>query len=930
MNGIPAISTTMIVFLAMASTAAAAPSSRCAAAAAFAGRSWQAEQEVAQDPQPDLEVLRARLAEPGPEGRETRAAAVVGLLAMPSVPAHQLLQEHLLREPDPDGLRAVIFAALQQHLLAAPAQQFGAAETPARHQILAGYLLASAPLWRARVTAVGEGDPSELQKLARQALQRVPVRELELVARSLLAPGSEQPKCELMRCLGDLQQTLLAPVLAEQLEADDPALRVCATEALQWLCYPDAPLRSKAEFEQWQQRFGSLRYVDLVERAARSGPRPLDGADAELSQLRVALTRDVVRALVVRAPGIDWSAVQARTVVDDPAVLVACLEQLQQTLGNGLSGEDAAAPRQSLCRALLQRFRSLPVDQLRTRALLLEVAAYLARVEETELATEVGALLVAQLELADVDSQLAALRGLRRFPSPEMRALLVQFALAQLPHAAERRQLLAAVLTTLSSRTPPRWSAPLAADADKPAWLQLVDACCHADPGLELRDPALVLAQTLDAKDARVEEVFPLLLDLVRDPALDTKFRSTTLILLQGWRNEKNLAERWVTAMQDLLADSKAQIRQQAAESLGQLTESSAERRSDWIQNAIAAVRERLEVETDAAVLRNLVDCMQAFGRQPQMQSRAIGALKKVIGDIPVPVPAEQQFRLEPMLQALATIAADARAELGQWTAACASLQVHRKRQSLRLVLQSHGAVDLAKEVASSDESLATGARQAMQLLIETALLKPPREPWTGSEELLREAREVRTAFGALDSQTETWKDSAAIRLLRLEVDLAAGKPQEVVLRATQWLAATGPAAAGLTDADRARMRVLAAEAQLALGRPDAARRLLDEPGRGTEVDPALLDLQSRIGRALVATDLAGAVGLFERVLDATAVEDPAFRSRLLDWMQNSLRLRPDSRPAVLQRANLHATLFAAPECPTEQRDAFEQMRTTR
>jgi hypothetical protein len=885
---------------------------------------------ASQDPEPaqDPERLRAMLAEPGADGRLSRETAVERLLVSDQPAAHRLLQEHLFRRPDPDALSTTILTAFARHLLGAPPAQFGGAGNGVRREILVGYTQALAPLWSEATPSDAEPGQVELRRLARLALQRVPGRELVDVAGQLLA--EPRPTCALLRCLGDLQQPLLAPVIARQLEAGDAALRSCATEALQFLCYPDEPLRTKAQFELWQQQFGDQRYLDLVERAARGTQRPQEGLRQEISRLRVEAARDVVRALVVRSLGIDWAAVHARTVVDEPEVLAACLEQLQQTLGAGLPVEDAAVPRQAFGRALLQRYRASGADPLRTRAMLLEVAAYLTRPEETELAAEVVTLLLAQLELADRDCELAALRGLRRFPGTETRARLVAFAHQQLERGEPGRDLLAATLGVLSARTAPRWAAPLPTDADKADWLRLVAACCRSEPRLELREPALMLAQTLDGKDGRVVEVFPLLLDLVHDAGQETKFRSTALILLQGWRNEESVADAWVAAVQGLLADPEAQIRLQAAESLGQLTESVLKGRVDWINSTIFAVRDRLEVETDAAVLRNLVDCMQACGREPQKQAQAIGALKKVIGGMPTPVPADQQFRLEPLLQALATIAADSRAELGQWTAACLSLQVHRKRQSLRLVLQSHSAVDLAKEVGSTDPSLATGARQAMRLLIDTALLKPPREAWSSSEELVREARDVRTAFNALDTIAEALVDSAALRLLRLEVDLAAGKPQDVVQKATQWLAATGPAAAVLGDDDRARIRCLAAEAQLALGRPDAARRLLDERGRDQDVDPAVVDLQSRIGRALVATDLAGAVQLFERVLGATPPEDPTMRARLLDWMQNSLRLRPESRPEVMARAAAYAAMFAAPDCPLEQRDAFEQMRTSR
>lgn len=104
------------------------------------------------------------------------------------------------------------------------------------------------------------------------------------------------------------------------------------------------------------------------------------------------------------------------------------------------------------------------------------------------------------------------------------------------------------------------------------------------------------------------------------------------------------------------------------------------------------------------------------------------------------------------MLQALATIGSDPRADRGQWLAACAPLLEYRRRQSLRLILSNHAAIDFAKDVVASDAGLAERARTAMNLIIETAALKPVRDAWSSSEELMREAREVRAAFGALDA----------------------------------------------------------------------------------------------------------------------------------------------------------------------------------
>jgi hypothetical protein len=259
-------------------------------------------------------------------------------------------------------------------------------------------------------------------------------------------------------------------------------------------------------------------------------------------------------------------------------------------------------------------------------------------------------------------------------------------------------------------------------------------------------------------------------------------------------------------------------------------------------------------------------------------------------------------------------------------------------------VLKNQNAIDLAKDVANADAAAAERARQAMRLVIETAALKPSREPWSGSEELLVEARDVRTAFGALDSLDAGQRlDQPLHRVLRLEVDLAGGKFQEVVQRATAWLAANGNGNGGATPTNgegghkngahvaeyKDRTRVLAAEAQLALGRADAASKLLAERGPEAPVDAGVVDLMSRVARALAPADPARSVELFERAMRATPTEDPAFRRRLLDWMQLRLKQDPQSRESVVREASRHAALFEAQDCPAELRAQFEQLRSS-
>jgi len=878
----------------------------------------------------DLVRLREMLGRAGPDGRDARESAVVRLLGMNDPAAHRLLQEFLLRRDDPDRVRETILASLQRHVLGNSKQWFGGASDEVRRQVLAGYLDALAPLWHEPGSAIDDAVDNPVRAAARRCLQSVPVRELDVAARHLLATAATDTKVEVMRCLADMQQILLAQTLADFLEASEEPVRVQARRSLQLLTYHDDEFQTKAQFVAWQERYGEWRYVDLAERAARLGPRPLERMREDFARLRVEAARDFVRAHTVRTPGIDWAAIQSRTMVDDPAVLDACLELLQQSLANGLPADDQALPRQTFCRAVLQRFRQVAPDQVRRRALLLEVAAYLCRSEEGELAAEVTTLLLAQLDAPEADLQVAALRGLRRFPNLETRTRLVRHASKLLRTGAEAREQLLATLATLSSRTMPRWTAPMASDPDKAEWLALVEAACRTAKDPEVRNAGLALVQTLDGSEQRVPELFRLLLDLAKDGGQDTKFRSTCVIQLRGWRSQEGVAEEWVLAMHELLKDPADELRLQAVESLVRLPESVDARRLEWIGATTNVLRDRIQVEANATVLRSLVNCLLACGREPQTSANAIGALSTLLSELGSASPAEKELRLEPLLQALATIAAGPHAERGQWIRACRQLLQFEKRQSVRLVLQNHGAVDLAKLVGSDDAGQAGPARQAMALLIRTALLKPSKDAWTSSPELLQEARDVRVAFGALDAVDESQRlDEPAHRVLRLEVDLACGKYPDVAQRAGLWLAngsaATGRVPFSAAEADRA--RVLAAEAQLAMSKADAAARLLTELTSQPPSDPGVLDLQSRVARALFTSDKPGALALFESTWKATPPVDPAFRGRLLEWMQHHARFLPAARQELLETSEPFVALFRAGDCPTEQRDAFQQLR---
>ncbi len=901
--------------------------------AAVAAASPAQDPPAAAPPADELAQLRAMLMQPGADGREARETAIQRLVAWPEANGHAILQEALGRTDDPDEVRQAILVVLQRHLLGNQGQLFGGADEAVRRQILRGYVASLAPHWRGSDARAEDVTVHPLRSASRLVLQRMPARDLEAVLREhLAATAAAEDKLAALRCVADLQQLHLTKVLADFVESPDSVVRSGARASLQLLTFHEEEFATRAQFDAWFEQFGGMRYVDLAERAARRLPLRLERLRQDRARLQVESARELVRAYTRAAPGIAWQAIGARALVDDTAVLDACLEQLQQALGERLPGDADPVARQAFCRGLLDRWRLVAADQVQRRAMLVEVAAYCVRPEEVELATEVVGMLTTQLETSSLEARMAALRGLRRFPSVEVRSRLVRHATALATSLGGSTVELEATLSTLALRSAPRWYAPLDGDADAGEWLALVRSIARLLDRPDLRDKGLQLALTLDSRDQRRPEVFKLLLELATDPTFDAKYRSTCLIHLHGWSDDPTVADELVRTLQGLLADPTLEVRKGAAEALAKLPQRTDRRRGDWITSTIAAVRDRLHVEPAANVLQALVDLMLVCGREPQMAENAISALNVALGQLGKPPRPEHQFRLAPLLSALSTIAADANASRGPWLGACGQLIEFGRRPSLRLILKNHAAIDLAKDVTDQAGVARELAQKAMHVIVATALLKQPSEgAWSSTEELLAEAREVRGAFSALDAVDESLRpDRPEHRILRLEVELAGGKAQDVVSRAQSWLANGSAARSGMTPAQRASVRMLAAEAHLALNKPADAARLIAEREADAPPDPRWCELQVRVARALMPTDMPAAVPLFERAWRGTATEDPAFRSRLVEWAQAQVRLDPASRDATLAEIDRYAALFDARECPQELREAVQLLRGQR
>ncbi len=880
-----------------------------------------------------VDRLRAQLAQPGPEGLAEREIAIERLLSLAEERAHAVLRERLASGADPDGVRAVVLRAMARHLLNPADLVFGLREDlgPQRDRLVRSYAATLSAYWQGPADADGLLPADAVRDLARTCLVRMPVLPLEDGLRQVAADANAllDLRVAALRAAGDTQNLQFGRMLAAFVANDDPDVRRAARMALRYLTFAEDAIEKPSQYDEWFQRLGSRRYLDIAEEAARAGARRAREQREELLRVQQQAASDIVRALTERRVGIDWTMVQQKTLADDPGTVKLCLQQLQKTLLDATFGDDMTA-RHAFARALLQRYRSSTAESRQPRAQLLEVASYLGRTSEVELATELAGELLLQLGGNEPELQLAALRGLRRYPSPEARAAVVRLAQAALQQGTAGDALLAQALQTLGTGGEAVWRAPIDGAPDRAAWLELVRNVCAGPLSRERRNEGIAVGLQLDRDNKRVPEVFDLLLELANDGRREPEYRTTCLIHMQGFRDLTGRSDLLVTAHTQLLGDPERDVRMFVADALSRLPDGTEDQKKNWISRIVAALRERLPVETNMAVLGKMLDCLVACSRGPVPPGAAIGALNVVLDGVSVPVPQDGQQRADALLRALTTIAADPLADQGQWIGACDMLLRHERRRMLRHVLESHNAVLLAKEVRNGDATVAQRARTAMRYLLLAALLKPSKESWQSTAELKSEANDVRIAFEALPPNERLPENlqEPRFRLLRLDVLLANGRSQEATALGTAWIEEKDPKDyAALTPGQVDLVRMFVAEALLLEGKVEAAAAGFARVGEPVATETRAVELAERIGRAFATTDAKKAVEWFERVVRGTAEDEAAYRARLVALWQARIKANPVDRDTVLAEIDKKAALFDAPDCPEELKDAIKVLR---
>lgn len=883
-----------------------------------------------QNPEDDLERLRTQLNRLGPDAADERQGAVENLLQRLDLAAHAMLQEKL-KQDDDEGLRGYILSALARRLTPNSKDRvFGGGDEnkEACSAIIRSYVPALAAFWRADS---GVAATSAVREQARLCLVRFPVREVEAGLRQMLDPV--QPltdRLAALRVAADCQNIYLARLLADNMDAQVDEVRAAAREGLELLTFVDGGFSTRKQVEDWLEQNKNRRYLDLAEDAARNARSKVGKYLKEYEGRLRQKTVDLVAAMVSRPANTDWAKVQSEVLSNDPpGTTDACLERLLQ-VQEFADGKDAPSPsRQAFHRALYEKLQATEPGQTRRRALLLETLALLVRRSEPDLGAEIQKQLRAALKAEAPELRLAALRALRHYPKPEARADVVAFARGELASGVPANlNFLKEALKTLGKRP---YTAPSEGDVDKADWLLLMRQVL-SQPGLEdLRSDALSMCPLADVNGNLLPEVFKTLLELGRDTKLPADCRLLCLIKLKDFAADPVRADEMVRQFVTLLDDQETPIRSFAATELGKLPDDEAQK-PRWIELVLEALRRRMRVETEPGVFAALATAASACAAPPGSASKVITCLLPVVDDLGDPVPAGQQFKLDPLLAQLAVQAATPQIPAAAWTAACERLYRHGKRPQLRFVLEQQHAITLADDLNSPDKARADAARQALMLILRTAQLKDAAKTWG---ELKDEASDVRSAFQALET-AKVDLDAPELRLLRLEMLVGSGVNvtnawTDAIRYADTYLADTdAKVARPLSAAQKDRVRLLAGEAHLALGHKDQAAELLKKCDPTRLAAPEAINLLDRLGKAFAEgtadSDAAKAFDWQERALRLTNRDDKAYRTRLLTWAQTALRI-PQGRELVQNRLIEEEPLFRANDCPPELRIQFDKLR---
>lgn len=872
--------------------------------------------QAPQDTPPDLEKLRADLRRSGPEGRRGREDAVIELLSLADTAAHRLLLDVLAGGDDPDGLARFVLEqsgrslANRRNDVFYPAGEKRAQQAPLRRSYGLAFL-------RQYASAA-----PELRTRARTALLGMEEADLAALFGEILRGAVDSDRVAACAAIADLQSLTYAPLLAACLS--DPKLGPIARECLSLLTFRSDGFQDEAAFEKWRVEQGNVTYLELAERSARDAlrrAREHRAADeAEILRLQQHLV-----AAWARIPEVPWQNIQ-RLLQEDrpPGSRQQCLIQLRDVLGG--SDRPAAGPeaeRAALLDYLAQRMKAGAPEA--EYPLLLEVSAYLVDPNQAEPKARVVEALVKGLASPTPAVRLAALRGLRRHPSPENRHAVV--SLLTDARVQEDPDQLAAVLGTLQAKG---WNAPQPGAVDSQIWVaSLQRVIANRNLKKDLRDAALLALQLRDRNGLPVPGAFQALVELVADAELDAELREKSLMAMPPHVTPPAAAaathwDRYVALLLQCLTDAKDRVRQRAAVLLQQPPPSpTPEKRAEADAEILRAVDRRLLEEPDASTFRALVECLRRRFNPERDPTPVLMPLIRALEEI-AQKPGNQTlaFRREPIVHALTAFVVVNGVLPAHWVRALEALAVLGDRASMRFVLEKQ-----ANYIGGGAPADATGLeiyRSAQRMVIRAAALKPPGEPWSA---LTDEARDVVRAFAVLDQPGANGAGATEPAVpgdlaLRLEVLNATGQYQRAVDLARAHLQQGRAADDGL----RGRIARHAAEALRQLKQPLEAWKLLESvpAAAGENGGPRL---REELARDLVqAGNPADALPLIEPLLQQTQRADPAYASRLLLWAEAVHAAKPERTAEVLDQLHAERGRFVGEQVVAELRDRYQAL----
>lgn len=854
--------------------------------------------------------LREKLGQPGPgAAQKARQDAVNELLSMKHAAAHAVLVEALRRKDGPSGLREFVMARLAERLANSLDPVFGAKnpDVEGRAKLLAGYLPVLARLAVGEAAIAGEGEAAaELRRGARECLLAMAgLVRLRAFSQVLRADGAEGKEA-LVRAAGMCRDLGLVPLLGEYLE--HPTLGDDARAALQRLTLHPNGFASKEELREWLESHRSETYQDLLEAAAwRAQERQAElRAERDRSVRRYVL--ELIESWVDREP-VRWKEIQRLvTAGDPPGILEASLDRLRELLARRESPGGESAERLAFWNELNGR---LAKARGRTRALLLEVSAYLVAPGDAEARKAVHQALLGALEDQDPAVRLAAVRGLARFPGPASMTAVLRAA--QAARAKRDRALLAAALETLQAKG---WSAPGPEGPALAIWAQVLrDVLTDGELDRSLRQNVLRVLDRRDAAGKRVGQALDLLLAFVGDPSQDAVLRDAALEQLANYTDaDVARADRYVEQLAARLSDPDKSVRMRAATLIARIPATPIKERVEaWTVALLHAAAERLLLEPEEAVVKALVESLKqiaATGSRPEtVMARFFGVVEK-LAEIPAGKRAAWRQRL--VVDGLTILASTKGVAPIAWVRAGEVLLSLGERDAVRRILtrQDPGAV----EVDPKDPKTVEVAKRAQRLVLSTALRKPADRSWT---ELADEARQVVAAADGLE-RLEALPEDPATAVLRLEALAALGRHDRVVALAAA-LAERAPAA----KEEIGRASLLAAASELARDRLDEARTWLGRVVVNGNL-AAVLDLQERLAaRYLAKGQPAVAAEILGQVVERTAAGSPVHLRRVLLLAKSRLQAEPDAREAVRKLLESHAGAFRSDATPAQLRKEF-------